>query len=69
MDGATNGLRFLSYVADMLVPARKPGDTVVMDHLAAHKVAGVRQTVGAARANLFYLSPYSPDINPIEGHP
>ncbi len=43
MDGATNGARFLSYVTDTLGPALKPGDTVVMDNLAAHKVAGVRQ--------------------------
>ncbi len=61
MDGATNGRRFLSYVTDKLVPALTPGDTVVMDRLAAHKVAGVRQTIEAAGAHL-----YSPDINPIE---
>jgi transposase len=66
MDGATNGKRFLSYVTDTLVPALKPGDTVVMDNLAAHKVTGVRQTIEAAGARLLYLPPYSPDFNPIE---
>ena len=66
MDGATNGLRFLFYVTDTLVPALHPGDTVVMDNLAAHKVAGVRQAIEAAVAHLRYLPAYSPDFNPIE---
>ena len=66
MDWATNGTRFRAYVADVLVPALKPGDTVVMDNLAAHKVAGVRQLIEAAGAQLRYLPPYSPDFNPIE---
>ena len=66
MDGATNGQRFLSYVTDTLVPALHPGDTVIMDNLAAHKVAGVRQAIEAAGAHLRYLPAYSPDFNPIE---
>ena len=66
MDGATNGVRFRAYVADMLVPALKPGDTVIMDNLAAHKVAGIRRIIEAAGARLLYLPPYSPDFNPIE---
>ena len=64
MDGATNGQRFLSYVTHTLVPALTPGDTVVMDNLAAHKVAGVRQAIEAAGAYLRYLPAYSPDFNP-----
>ena len=66
MDGATNGTRFRTYVADSLVPVLRPGDTVVMDNLAAHKVAGIRQLIEAAGARLLYLPPYSPDFNPIE---
>lgn len=66
MDGATTGDRFRAYVADTLVPTLKPGDTVVMDNLAAHKVTGVRETIEAAGARLLYLPPYSPDFNPIE---
>lgn len=65
-DGATNGARFWAYVADTLVPALKPGDTVILDNLQAHKVAGVRETIEAAGARLLYLPPYSPDFNPIE---
>jgi transposase len=39
---------------------------VVMDNLPAHKVDGVRQALEAVGARLLYLSPYSPDFNPIE---
>ena len=66
MDGATNGVRFKDYVADVLVPTLKPGDTVILDNLSAHKVSGVRQAIEAAGAQLLYLPPYSPDFNPIE---
>ena len=64
MDGATNGARFLSYVTDVLVPALTPDNTVVMDNLATHKVAGVRQAIEAVGAHLRYLPAYSPDFQP-----
>ena len=39
---------------------------MILDNLAAHKVAGVRQAIEAVGARLVYLPPYSPDFNPIE---
>ena len=66
IDGPMNGAAFLAYIEQILVPSLKPGDIVVMDNLAAHKVAGVRQAIEAAGATLRYLPPYSPDLNPIE---
>jgi len=65
-DGAMNGALFLAYVRQQLVPTLRPGDLVVMDNLAAHKVAGVRAAIEAAGAHVVYLPPYSPDYNPIE---
>jgi transposase len=50
----------------MLTPTLRADDIVVMDNLPAHKVAGVRQTIEACGAELRYLPPYSPDLNPIE---
>src|SRR3954452_786117 len=47
-------------------PQLRPGDTVVMDNLPAHKGGGVRKAIAAAGATLLYLPPYSPDFNPIE---
>jgi len=48
------------------MPQLRPGDVVVMDNLSSHKVAGVRERIEATGAQLLYLPPYSPDLNPIE---
>ena len=60
------GTAFRAYVEQFLAPALAPGDVVVLDNLAAHKVDGVRQAIAAAGATILYLPPYSPDLNPIE---
>lgn len=66
VDGAINGELFLGWVWHHLVPTLTPGDIVVMDNLDARKVAGVREAIEGAGARLFYLPPYSPDLNPVE---
>jgi transposase len=66
LDGPMTGLAFRAYVEQFLAPALEPGDVVVLDNLAAHKVDGVRQTIAAAGASLLYLPRYSPDLTPIE---
>jgi transposase len=57
---------FLAYLDHVLCPKLTPGDVVVMDNLPAHKVKGVHERIEAAGAELLYLPPYSPDLNPIE---
>jgi transposase len=66
LDGAMNGDVFRAWVEQMLAPELRPGDIVIMDNLAAHKVAGIREAIAAQSAELRYLPPYSPDLNPIE---
>jgi len=66
LDGAMDGTAFLAYIRQVLVPTLSPGDIIIMDNLPAHKVAGVREAIEAAGAELRYLPPYSPDFNPIE---
>jgi transposase len=66
LDGPMTGEAFRAYVEQFLVPVLSPGDVVVLDNLAAHKVAGVREAITAAGASTLYLPPYSPDLNPIE---
>ncbi len=61
-----NGQCFCAYVEQQLVPVLKPGDIVVMDNLGSHKSAAIRQLIKAAGARLWFLPPYSPDLNPIE---
>ena len=65
-EGAINGRSFLAYIRQVLVPVLRPDDIVIMDNLGSHKVSGVRQAIEAAGAQLRYLPPYSPDLNPIE---
>ncbi len=66
LDGAMNGAVFKAYTEQFLAPSLKPGDIVIMDNLASHKVAGIREAIMAVGAYLLYLPPYSPDLNPIE---
>jgi transposase len=65
-DGPINGASFLAYVTQVLAPTLAPGDIVVMDNLGSHKSVEVRRAIRAAGAKLFFLPPYSPDLNPIE---
>ena len=65
-DGAINGQRFRAYVEQMLAPTLAPGDIVLLDNLRSHKTAGIAEAIAARDAQLIYLPPYSPDLNPIE---
>lgn len=65
-DGPINGQCFSAYVEQQLVPVLRPGDIVVMDNLGSHKSAAIRHMIRAAGARLWFLPPYSPDLNPIE---
>lgn len=65
-DGPINGRCFRAYVEQQLAPTLRPGDIVIMDNLGSHKSAAIRQIIKAAGARLWFLPPYSPDLNPIE---
>jgi transposase len=66
LDGPIDAESFQTYIKEVLVPSLKPGDIVVMDNLASHKGKTIRQHIRSARAKLFFLPKYSPDLNPIE---
>jgi transposase len=66
VEAATDREIFLAYVEQVLCPALRPGDVVVMDNLSSHKVDGVRERIQRVGAEVLYLPPYSPDLNPIE---
>lgn len=65
-DGPIDGEMFLAYVRQCLCPTLQPGDTVILDNLSSHKVAGVEAAITATGARVQFLPPYSPDLNPIE---
>jgi transposase len=66
IEAAADSDIFLAYLDQVLCPKLRPGDVVVMDNLSTHKVDGVRQRIQQCGAELLYLPPYSPDLNPIE---
>ena len=57
---------FSAYVRHVLVPELQPGDIVVMDNLSSHKDAEARALIEDAGAYVWSLTPYSPDVSPIE---
>lgn len=66
VEGAINGGVFKAWVEQHLARELREGDVVVMDNLSSHKVAGVVEAIEAVGAEVRYLPPYSPDLNPIE---
>lgn len=66
IESATDGEVFLAYLEQVLAPKLRVGDVVVMDNLSPHKIKRVREVIEAVGAQLLYLPPYSPDLNPIE---
>ena len=66
VDGAVNADIFEAFVEQVLVPELRPGDVIVMDNLSSHKRARTRELIESVGAELRFLPPYSPDLNPIE---
>ena len=66
VDGAMDKAMFSEYIAQILCPALRPNDIVIMDNLSAHKGPKIAGYIKERGAELLYLPPYSPDLNPIE---
>jgi transposase len=66
LPGAMNSEAFNVYVVQVLVPTLLPGDVVLIDNLSSHKGLSIQAAIEARGARLFFLPPYSPDLNPIE---
>lgn len=66
IEGATDTEVFRAYVREVLLPTLKAGDIVVMDNLTPHKNEETLWLIQAVGASVWFLPPYSPDLNPIE---
>jgi len=66
LDGPMNGVSFAGFCDWLLAPTLRPGDLVVMDNLSSHKSAAAVSIIESTGANVIYLPPDSPDLNPIE---
>lgn len=64
--GATDQTVMLAFIKEVLSRVLSPGDCVVLDNLSAHKTNRVQQAFAALEVSVYYLPPYSPDLNPIE---
>lgn len=66
IEAATDADIFDAFIEQVLCAKLRPGDVVVLDNLSAHKAATIAEKIAACGAELIYLPPYSPDLNPIE---
>ena len=66
VDGPMDRAIFTEYVRQVLVPELRPGDIVILDNLPGHKGEEAADLVAQCSAQLLFLPPYSPDLNPIE---
>lgn len=66
LEGAMNTAGFETYVDVLLCPTLRKGDIVLLDNLSAHKSTYIQQRIEGRGAQLVFLPPYSPDLNPIE---
>jgi transposase len=66
MDDSMDAAAFKVYISKCLVPQLWKGAVVVMDNLPAHKVEAIAPLIEGAGARILYMSPYSPEFNPIE---
>jgi len=64
--GSLDGKAFHVYAEKILCPSLRSSDIVVMDNLSVHKNQGVHDLIEATGAQVWYLPPYSPHLNPIE---
>lgn len=66
IEGPTDTETFEAYVRQALCPTLHSGDVVILDNLSPHKGAGALGLIAEAGAEVRFLPPYSPDLNPIE---
>jgi transposase len=66
LEGTTDTEAFRVYLREVLVPALRPADIVVMDNLSPHKSDDTLKLIAEAGAEVLFLPAYSPDLNPIE---
>jgi len=66
VDGSTDADVFQAYVEQVLVPSLRPGYLVILDNLSPHKTPAVETAIRGAEAEVMFLPPYSPDLNPVD---
>lgn len=65
-DGTCNAAVFNTWLARELAPILNETMVIIMDNATFHKSAATREIIHTTGAELLFLPPYSPDLNPIE---
>jgi transposase len=65
VEGALDTPAFAAYVEHIRAPTLRAGQLVVLDNLAVHHKAAVRQVLAAWGCRVLFLPSYSPDLTPI----
>jgi len=66
LNGSMDGDAYKVFIEHFLLPQLWVGAVVVMDNLPAHQVEEIKPLIESVGASVLYLSPYSPEFNPIE---
>ena len=64
--GACNRDLFEMWLEECLLPQLQPGSMIVMDNASFHRSQVIDELVAQAGCELWYLPPYSPNLNLIE---
>lgn len=64
--GCCNRDLFEMWLEECLLPQLQPGDVIVIDNASFHRSQSIEEVVAGAGCQLWYLPPYSPDLNEIE---
>lgn len=64
--GSCNRDLFETWLIDSLLPKLQPGDAIVIDNASFHRSQVIEEVAAQAGCELWYLPPYSPDLNNIE---
>ncbi len=65
-EGSCNKDLFEAWLKDCLLPVLDPGDIIIIDNASFHKGESIKELVEKAGCEIWYLPPYSPDMNKIE---
>ena len=65
-EGTLTEERFYSWVQLHLAPLIRPRDVVILDNASMHVHTEALVLIESKGAFVFFLAPYSPDMNPIE---
>lgn len=65
-EGSCNKDLFEAWLKNFLLPVLEPGDIIIIDNASFHKGESIKELVEGAGCEIWYLPPYSPDLNKIE---